>query len=100
MMFKCRIQAGANAWRNVEVVMMGRTISRKLKEKVLNSSVVPASTYGLETLALSELHKHKLQLCENNWIRRIAGVRRVERRRMEHMREEIRIKDCIVKLAK
>ena len=30
-----RIQAGANAWRNVEGVMMDKTISRKLKGKVL-----------------------------------------------------------------
>ena len=93
-----RLQAGANAWRNVEGqgVMMDRKISRKLKGKVLDSCVVPASTYGLETLALSELHQHKLQVCENNWIRRIAGVRRVERRRMKDLREEVGTKACIV----
>ena len=73
-----RIQAGANAWRNVEGVMVDRKISRKLKGEVLDSCVVPASAYGLETLALSELHQHKLQVCENNWIRKIAGVRRDE----------------------
>ena len=55
-----RIQAGANSWRNVEGVVMDRTISRKLKEEVLDSCMVPASTYGLETLALSEPHQHKL----------------------------------------
>ena len=66
-----RIQAGANAWRNVEGVMTDRKISRKLKGKVL------------------ELHQHKLQVCGNNWIRRIAGVRRVERRRMKDLREEV-----------
>ena len=38
-----RIQAGANSWRNVEGVMVDRKISRKLKGKVLDSSVVPAS---------------------------------------------------------
>ncbi len=58
--------------------------------------MVPASTYGLETLALTELHQHKLQVCENNWIRRIAGVKRVERRRMQDVREEVGTKDCIV----
>ena len=42
-----RIQAGANAWRCVEGVMMDGTISRKLKGKVLDSCVVPASTFGL-----------------------------------------------------
>ncbi len=47
-----RIQAGANAWRNVDGVMVDRNISRKLKGKVLYSCVVPANTYGLETLAL------------------------------------------------
>ena len=56
--------------------------------------MVPASTYGLETLALSELHQHKV--CENNWIRRIAGVRRVERRGMKDLREEVGTKACIV----
>ena len=65
--------------------MMDRNISRKLKGNVLDSCEVPASTYGLEALALSELHQHKLQVCENNWIRRrIAGVKRVERRRMQN----------------
>ena len=47
-------------------------------------------------LALSELHQHKLQVCENNWIRRIAGVRRVERRRMKDLREKVGTKACIV----
>ena len=77
-------------------LMMDRKISRKLKGKILDSCVVPASTYGLETLALSELHQHKLQVCENNWIRRIAGVRRVERRGMKDLREEVGTKACIV----
>ena len=76
--------------------MVDRKISRKLKGKVLDSCAVPASTYGLETLALSELHQHKLQVCENNYIRKIAGVRRVERRRMKDMREEVGTKACIV----
>ena len=83
------IQAGANAWRNVEGVMMHRKITRKLKGKVLDSCIVPASTYGLETLALSERQQHKLQGCENNLVRIIAGVRRVERNTMIDLREEV-----------
>ena len=41
-------------------VMMDRKISRKLKGEVLDSCVVPAGTYGLETLVMSEPHQHKL----------------------------------------
>ena len=59
-----RIQTGANAWRHVEGVMMDRKISSKLKEKALDSCVVPASTNGSETLVLYELQQHKLQVCE------------------------------------
>ena len=77
-------------------LMMDINISRKLKGKVLDSCVVPASTYGLDRLALSELHQHKLQVCENNWIRRIAGVKRVERRRLKDRREVVGTKAGIV----
>ena len=42
------------------------------------------------------LQQRKLQVCENNWIRRIAGVRRAERRRMKDLREEVGTKACIV----
>ena len=79
-----------------EGVIVGEKISRKLNGKVLDSCVVPASTYGLEKSPLSELHQHKLHVCENNWIRRIAGVRREERRRMKDLREEVGTKACIV----
>ena len=61
-----RIQAGANAWRNVQGVMVARKISRKLKGKVMDACVVPDSTYELDTLDLPELHQHKLEVCENN----------------------------------
>ena len=38
----------------------------------------------------------KEQVCENNWIRRIAGVRRVERWRMKDLWEGVRTKACTV----
>ena len=59
--------------------------------------MVPGSTYDLYTLALSELHQYiKLLVCENNWIRRTAGVNIVERRRMKYLIEDVRTKACIV----
>ena len=49
-----RTQAGANAWRKVEGVMLDRKISKKLKGKVLRPCVTPACLYGLERVALAE----------------------------------------------
>ena len=58
--------------------------------KVLDSCVVPASIlYGLATLVLSEQQQNELQVCENNWIRTKADVKRVERRIMKDPRQEV-----------
>ncbi len=51
---------------------------------------------GLETLPVSEKHQHRLQVCENNWVRRISGVKRVDRRRMDEPREEVGIQKCLM----
>ena len=70
-------QAGANAWRKVEGVMLDGKISKKLKGKVLR------------TVALTEQQQQKLQVCENNWVWRITRTKRVDRRRMNDLRKEV-----------
>ena len=69
-----RAQAGANAWRAVEGVMADRWISKRLKGKFMSTCVTPACLYGTETLAMTELQQQMLQVCKNNWVRKIAGV--------------------------
>ena len=83
-----RVQAGANAWRSVEGVMADRRISNRLKGKVMSTCVPPACLYGTETLALTELQQQRLQVCENNWVRKIARATRADRRRMVELMEE------------
>ena len=83
-----RVQAGANAWRAVEGVMADRRISKRLKCKVMSTCVTPACLYGTETLALTELQQQRLQVCENNWVRKTARETRADRRRMVELREE------------
>ena len=76
--------------------MSDRHISKKLKEKVMGACVTPAMLYGLETLPVTEKHQHRLQVCENNWVRRIAGVERVDRKGMDELREEVGIQKCLM----
>ena len=83
-----RVQAGANVWRAVEGVMADQRISKRLKGKVMSTCVTPACMYGTETLALTELQQQRLQVCENNRVRRIARVTRADRRRKVELREE------------
>ena len=76
-----RVQAGANVWRAVEGVMAAQRISKRLKGKVMRTCVTPACMYGTETLELTELQQQRLQVCENNRVRKIARVTRADSRR-------------------
>ena len=69
-----RVQAAANAWRAVDGVMADRRFSKRLKDKFMSTCVTLARLYGTETLAVTELQQHRLQVCENNWVRKIVRV--------------------------
>ena len=40
---------------------------------------------GLETIVITE----EQQVCKNNFVRRTAGVKRTDKRKMEELREEV-----------
>ena len=73
-----------------------RWIPGKLKGKVLSSCVTLAYMCGIEMMALTE-KQQKVQICENNWIRRIKGVKREDKRRMEELRVEVGVKTSFKK---
>ena len=50
--------------------MADRRISKRLKGKVMSTCVTPACLYGTETLAMAERQQQRLQVCENNWVRK------------------------------
>ena len=87
-----RVQAGAAAWRRVEGFMWDRKLKKQLKGKVLEACVVTACIYGLGTLALTERQEEKMQIAEQNWVRRICKVTKEDRREMKELRGEIDMK--------
>ena len=56
---------------------------------------IPACIYGLGTLALTERQEEKIQIAENNWVRRICKVTKEDRRKMKELREEIGMKKLL-----
>ena len=67
---------------------ISKTLKGKVMGKVMGTCVTPACLYGTETLAMTELQQQRLQVCEYNWVRKIAGVKRADRRRMVELRGE------------
>ena len=41
--------------------------------------------------------QEKLQVCENYWVRRITRVKRTEKRRMEGLREEVGVREGLMR---
>ena len=79
---------GVNEWRRVEGVMADRKISRRLKGKV--SDVVCHAGLPLRSGDRgTDRQQQRLQVYENTWVMRIMGVKMVDRRRTDELREEI-----------
>ena len=57
-----RAQVGANAGRALESDL------KKTQGQGLEHLCDTACQYGTEPLAMTELHKERLQVCENNWV--------------------------------
>ena len=59
--------------------MADRLISQRLKGKVVSTCETPACLYETETLAMTELQQQRLQVRENNWVKKNsksnAGIR-------------------------
>ena len=86
------IKAGVSAVTHdttVQVYCLIRQISKRLKGKVMSTCVTQACLYGTETLVLTEIQQQRLQVCENNLVRKIARVKRADRRRMVDLRDEM-----------
>ena len=76
------ITTGTNAWRNVERVLGDRQLSHKHKGNVF-------------------IHIHvqinNRRIFKNNWIRRIVGVNRADKRRLDRLRVEVGVKESFKK---
>ena len=46
---------------------------------------------------MTEQQLEKLQVCENKCVKRIAGVKRIDKRRMEELREEVGVKETLTR---
>ena len=56
---------------------------------MLTSCVTPAYMCGLEKM------EKKVQVCENNWMRRIVRVKRADEIRMDELRLEVGVKETL-----
>ena len=73
----------------MEGLVGDRPISRKAKGNVLSSCGTSSYLNGLEAMALTEKQQEKVQVCENNLVRKIMEVKGFDKRRVDDTRGEV-----------
>lgn len=77
-----------------------REVSREVKLKVYNSVFVPTFIYGAENWKLSERHRSMIRACEMRFLRRIAGVTRMDKISSKTIRESLGVEEIEERIRK
>ena len=68
---------------------------KSTKLRVYNVIVKPTPLYGREMWTLQNRHTKKLQVTEMTYLRRVEGVKRLNRMRSDDLRERLRQEDIL-----
>ena len=66
-----------------DAVLRRKELSRSTKIKVVNATMMPELMYGCETWSLTKKQQLKVQATQMNVLRRIEGVNRLDRVKMQ-----------------
>jgi len=71
-----------------------------LKRKIMDTVILPATTYGAESWTLTRLLREKLAVAQRTMERSMLGVTRMDKIKNENIREKTKIKNIIEKVEK
>ena len=77
--------------------MGDRRILSNRKGNMLSLCVTPALMNALDRMVLTEKQQEKVQVRENNLVRRIMGVKKVDKRIMDELTVEVGMKESFMK---
>ncbi|XP_030753748.1 uncharacterized protein LOC115880613 [Sitophilus oryzae] len=91
-----RIGKGRKVIGALNSVLWSRDISDHRKKLIYNAILKSVMLYGSEVWQLSEKHKKKLLSTELDFWRRLARISRLDRIRIERIREKMKVEGNIV----
>lgn len=81
-------------------ILANKSIPINLKRKVYDSCVLPVTTYGLETTAITRANAQKLQVMQRAMERRMLHVSLRDRVRNDDIRSRTKVADVVEKIAR
>lgn len=93
---KRRIALASSAFGRLKKnVWARRDLSLKIKVRLYNSLILPIAIYASETWTLKSEDTHRLLVFENDCLRAMLGKTRLDRCKMDHVRERLGVKKKI-----
>jgi hypothetical protein len=68
---KSRLNLGKACYHSVQSLLSSRLLSRNVKVKIYETTILPFILYGCETWSLTLREEHRLRVVENRVLRRI-----------------------------
>jgi Reverse transcriptase (RNA-dependent DNA polymerase) len=94
-----RIQLSWAAFAKVSHILRDHATPINLKRKVYDACILPVSTYGLETVALTQISANKLRVMQRAMERSMLGVSLRDKIKNEDIRKKTGIKDIVERIA-
>ena len=91
-------KAGAVMRELYRTIVAKRELSIRAKLAVFKAIYVPTLIYGHESWVMTERMRSQVQAAEMRFLRRVAGVRRIDRVRNSAIREELQIEPLLLKI--
>ena len=78
-----------------EMVLRRKELSKSMKLKVVNVTMVSSLLYGSEVWSLTKQQQGRVQATQKSVLRRIQGIRRMGRRRSDEIRQQLGQEDIL-----
>lgn len=96
---KRRVQLSWAAFGKMSHILRDNTIPINLKRKVYDTCILPVSTYGLETVALTQINAKKLRIMQRGMERSMLGISLRDKIKNEEIRRRTGVKDIVERIA-
>src|SRR6185436_1185371 len=80
-----RIQAANRSYYTLNTIINNKQVTKKTKTTLYKTIYRPTLIYGSETWVTSQKLKSKIQAAEMRFLRRIEGVKRIDKISNEHI---------------
>jgi hypothetical protein len=91
-----RIGLTSQAFGKLNKIWRSKGITRNTKIRIYETLIKPILLYGSECWTIRKIDEHRILVAEMSWLRRIAGITRLQKIRNEEIRAILNVKTTLI----